>query len=133
MRALWGHVACGLPSTLSVTSLGPPFAPRSVTMTVTGGWLVGWCWSFGQRSPCSDPCMMRPECSAEHNGVPALRRLPPGIRTMERGELRPVFVSRGIGYSGLNLRLHCPAEVALLALRATVPICGLLIQRDHNS
>jgi len=52
---------------------------------------------------------------------------------MERGELRPVFVSRGIGYSGLNLRLHCPAEVALLALRATVPICGLLIQRDHNS
>ena len=31
----------------------------------------------------------------------------------------PLFVSRGIGYSGLNLRLHCPAEVALLTLRAT--------------
>jgi predicted MPP superfamily phosphohydrolase len=31
----------------------------------------------------------------------------------------PLFVSRGIGYSGLNLWLHCPAEVALLTLRAT--------------
>jgi predicted MPP superfamily phosphohydrolase len=28
-----------------------------------------------------------------------------------------LFVSRGIGYSGLNLRLHCPVEVALLTLR----------------
>jgi predicted MPP superfamily phosphohydrolase len=31
----------------------------------------------------------------------------------------PLFVSRGIGYSALNVRLHCPAEVALLTLRAT--------------
>jgi hypothetical protein len=31
----------------------------------------------------------------------------------------PLFVSRGIGYRGLPLRLHCPAEVALLTLRAT--------------
>jgi predicted MPP superfamily phosphohydrolase len=31
----------------------------------------------------------------------------------------PLFVSRGIGCSGLNVRLHCPAEVALLTLRAT--------------
>src|SRR5207248_10730781 len=30
-----------------------------------------------------------------------------------------LFVSRGIGYSGLNLRLPCPAEVALLTLRAS--------------
>jgi predicted MPP superfamily phosphohydrolase len=34
----------------------------------------------------------------------------------------PLFVSRGIGYSGLHLRLHCPAEVALLTLR--VPAAG---------
>ena len=31
----------------------------------------------------------------------------------------PLFVSRGIGYSGLDLRLHCPAEVTLLTLWAT--------------
>jgi uncharacterized protein len=31
----------------------------------------------------------------------------------------PLFVSRGIGYSGLNVRLHCPAEVALLTLQAS--------------
>ena len=30
----------------------------------------------------------------------------------------PTFVTRGIGYSGLNLRLGCPAEVALLTLRS---------------
>jgi len=31
----------------------------------------------------------------------------------------PLFVSRGIGYSGLNRRLPCPAEVVLLTRRAT--------------
>ncbi len=31
---------------------------------------------------------------------------------------RPVFVTRGIGYSGLNIRLGCPAEAAVLTLRA---------------
>jgi predicted MPP superfamily phosphohydrolase len=30
----------------------------------------------------------------------------------------PVFVSRGVGYSGLHLRLGSPAEIALLRLRA---------------
>jgi predicted MPP superfamily phosphohydrolase len=30
----------------------------------------------------------------------------------------PTFVSRGIGYSGVNLRLWCPPEVALLTLRS---------------
>ena len=30
----------------------------------------------------------------------------------------PLFVTRGIGYSGLNIRLGCPAEVALLTLRS---------------
>ncbi len=30
----------------------------------------------------------------------------------------PMFVTRGIGYSGLNLRLGCPPEVALLILRS---------------
>lgn len=30
----------------------------------------------------------------------------------------PTFVTRGIGYSGLNLRLRCPAEVALITLRS---------------
>lgn len=30
----------------------------------------------------------------------------------------PIFVTRGIGYSGINLRLGCPAEVALLTLRS---------------
>jgi predicted MPP superfamily phosphohydrolase len=44
------------------------------------------------------------------------RRLAMGLHSY-RGV--PLFVSRGIGYSGLNLRLQCPAEVALLTLRAT--------------
>lgn len=30
----------------------------------------------------------------------------------------PTFVTRGIGYSGLNIRLGCPAEVALITLRS---------------
>ena len=49
-----------------------------------------------------------------HSRLP--RRLAMGLHRY-RGV--PLFVSRGIGYSGLNLRLHCPAEVALLTLRAT--------------
>jgi predicted MPP superfamily phosphohydrolase len=32
----------------------------------------------------------------------------------------PTFITRGIGYSGLNLRLSCPAEVALLTLRSSL-------------
>jgi uncharacterized protein len=44
------------------------------------------------------------------------RRLAMGLHSY-RGV--PLFVSRGIGYSGLNVRLHCPAEVALLTLRAS--------------
>lgn len=32
----------------------------------------------------------------------------------------PTFVSRGIGYSGLNLRFRCPAEVALITLRSSM-------------
>lgn len=32
----------------------------------------------------------------------------------------PTFVTRGIGYSGLNLRLGCPPEVALLTLRSAL-------------
>jgi uncharacterized protein len=31
----------------------------------------------------------------------------------------PLFVSRGIGYSGLDIRFLCPPEIALLELRAT--------------
>ncbi len=34
----------------------------------------------------------------------------------------PTFVTRGIGYSGLNLRLGCPAEVALLTLRSPLAV-----------
>lgn len=30
----------------------------------------------------------------------------------------PIFVSRGVGYSGLNIRIGSPAEVALLTLRS---------------
>ena len=30
----------------------------------------------------------------------------------------PLFVSRGIGYSGLHIRIGSPAEVALLTLRS---------------
>ena len=30
----------------------------------------------------------------------------------------PTFTTRGIGYSGLNIRLRCPAEVALITLRS---------------
>ncbi len=30
----------------------------------------------------------------------------------------PLFITRGIGYSGLTIRLGCPAEVALLTLRS---------------
>ena len=30
----------------------------------------------------------------------------------------PIFVTRGIGYSGIDLRLDCPSEVALLTLRS---------------
>ena len=44
------------------------------------------------------------------------RRLAMGLHSY-RGV--PLFVSRGIGYSGLHVRLHCPAQVALLTLRAT--------------
>jgi hypothetical protein len=48
------------------------------------------------------------------------RRLATGLHSY-RGV--PLFVSRGIGYSGLHLRLHCPAEVALLTLRS--PAAGV--------
>jgi len=34
----------------------------------------------------------------------------------------PTFVTRGIGYSGLNLRLGCPPEVALLTLRSPLAL-----------
>jgi len=30
----------------------------------------------------------------------------------------PLFVSRGIGYSGLNMRIGSPAEVTVLTLRS---------------
>jgi len=36
-----------------------------------------------------------------------------------RNDGRPVFVTRGIGYSGLNIRLGCPAEAAVLTLRTS--------------
>jgi predicted MPP superfamily phosphohydrolase len=44
------------------------------------------------------------------------RRLAMGLHSYRDVQL---FVSRGIGYSGLSLRLQCPAEVALLTLRAS--------------
>jgi len=34
----------------------------------------------------------------------------------------PTFVTRGIGYSGLDLRLGCPAEIALLTLRSPLAV-----------
>jgi predicted MPP superfamily phosphohydrolase len=50
------------------------------------------------------------------------RRLAMGLHPYQGTQL---FVSRGIGYSGLDLRLGCPPEVALLTLRSpAVAVAG---------
>ncbi len=43
------------------------------------------------------------------------RRLAMGLHSYDG---IPTYITRGIGYSGINLRVGCPAEVALLTLRS---------------
>jgi predicted MPP superfamily phosphohydrolase len=45
------------------------------------------------------------------------RRLAMGLHSYRGMQL---FVSRGVGYSGLDIRIGCPPEVALLTLRAPI-------------
>ncbi|MFN3683816.1 MAG: metallophosphoesterase [Fimbriimonadaceae bacterium] len=49
-------------------------------------------------------------------------RLPPGARRFWRGfhpeATRPLYVTRGVGTTGLDLRLWCPPEVSILTLVA---------------
>jgi len=49
-------------------------------------------------------------------------RLPPGARRFWRGfhpeATRPLYVTRGVGTTGLDLRLWCPPEVSILTLIA---------------
>jgi predicted MPP superfamily phosphohydrolase len=42
------------------------------------------------------------------------RRLAMGYHVHEG---TPLFVSRGVGYSGLDIRFRCPPQIALLELR----------------
>lgn len=51
-------------------------------------------------------------------GAPAARKFPVTEGTLVSGSTT-LFVSRGVGTSGLPCRINCPPEVALLTLRAT--------------
>lgn len=48
-----------------------------------------------------------------------MSKLPRGrVMGLQEYEGVPLFVTRGVGYSGLNIRVGCPAEVALLTLHS---------------
>ena len=53
-------------------------------------------------------------------GTPVtMSKVPNGlIKGLVSYEEVPMFVSRGVGYSGLNIRIGSPSEAALLTLRA---------------
>ena len=72
------------------------------------------CLWLAVSTPPAGHASSQADCSLTSTGM-----LPLTDMGLHRYRGVPLFVSRGIGYSGLNLRLHCPAEVALLTLRAT--------------
>ncbi len=69
-----------------------------------------WCW-LATPTAARSACLVGPLLTLSQ--LP--RHLAMGLGVYQGV---PLFVSRGIGYSGLNMRIGSPAEVTVLTLRS---------------